>query len=194
MNNSYASWRIYIHYGEMLYLWQMQHTQSYMLKIVGAQAANSVFLGFRHTVGSCFLLLTGFEGWFYWLPSVPAITRALSPGLQEHVARSRRQARLCRDTFYALLAHMQRTRPLWEVLGGCRLFVASGDWSYSVWRDVTCSPTPHDGDTQTLLAHTCTQTHTFAFSLCFSPGWSELFISLSTSAASREMLSLGHYK
>lgn len=82
---------------------------------------------------------------------------------------------------------MQHTKPLWEVLGGCRLFVASGDWSYSVWRDVTCSSTPRD-------QHAHTHTHTLALSLCFSPGWSELFISLSTSAASREMLSLGHYK
>lgn len=82
---------------------------------------------------------------------------------------------------------MQQTKPLWEVLTGCRLFVASGDWGYSVWRDWTCGSSPCNQYTQTLWTHT----HT---SLPSCPAWSELFISLSTSAASREMLSLGHYK
>lgn len=93
-------------------------------------------------------------------------------------------------TYFTHYCHICGTQPLWEVLGGCRLFVAGGEWSYCVWGDVTCSPTPHHWCTQTLVTHT----HTLAFSLCFSPGWSELFISLSTSAASRAMLSLGHYK
>lgn len=97
--------------------------------------------------------------------------------LKEHLVWSRRRPRQCRNTFYALVAQMQPTRPLWWVLSACRLFVAGGEWSYGVWRVVTCCPSPHS--------------HTLSLS---SPGWSELFILLSTSAASREMLSLGHYK
>lgn len=186
MNNSYASWWIYIHYGEMLYLWKKKThcTKGLFLRV---STTKSTFPGVRSTVGS-YVPSPPDGDWFYWLPSAPIITQTWRPRPGEHVVGSRRQACRCRGTFYTLLAHVPRTQPLWEVLGGCGLFVASGDWSYSVWRDVTCSPTPHNGCTQTHTAHTR------ALSLCFSPGWSELFISLSTSAASREMLSLGHYK
>lgn len=48
---------------------------------------------------------------------------------------------------------MQCKQPPWEVLGGCRLFVAGGDWNYILWSDVTCSPTPHHWNPQTVLTH-----------------------------------------
>lgn len=142
-------------------------------------------------VASSHLLLTGFVSWLHWRPSVPITTQTVRPRLEVHVAWSRHQGTQCGDTFSMLLAPIRCPQPLWEVLGDCRLFVACGDWSYRVWRDVTWSLTP----LPVIHANTThTHTHTVAFALCFSPGWSELFISLSTSAASREMLSLGHYK
>ena len=64
-------------------------------------------------------------------------------------------------TYSTHYCHICGTQPLWEVLGGCRLFVAGGEWSYSVWGDVTCSPTPHHWCTQTLVTHTHTHTYTY---------------------------------
>lgn len=120
---------------------------------------------------------------FYWLASICIPPQPFRLDRRKHVGQVKVINKAVQR--HQLLPHMRHTKPLWEVLGGCRLFVACGDHSSSVWRDVTCSSTSHDQ---------YTHTHTLAFSLCFSPGWSELFISLSTSAASGEMLSLGHYK
>lgn len=109
------------------------------------------------------------------------------------MAWSRRQIRQCRDTFHTLLAHMQRTPPLWEVLGGCRFFCCW--WGLELYSLKRCDMWPHSSQLiHTNSWHTHTHIHTRFLSRCFSPGWSELFISLSTSAARREMLSLGHYK
>lgn len=52
---------------------------------------------------------------------------------------------------------MRHTKPPREVLGGCRLFVARGDWRHGVWGDVTCSSTPREQHTQT---QTRTHKHT----------------------------------
>lgn len=153
MHNSYASHWIYIYYVEMLYSWKIQHIKNYTFRIVSKQAIKVVFLWVKQTVGSFHFLLMGFVDWFYLFPSVPSTTEILRPTLEEQVARSRQKTRQCKDTFYMLVAQMQCKQLPWELLGGCRLFVASGDWNYILWSDVTCSPTPHHWNTQTGLTH-----------------------------------------
>lgn len=99
------------------------------------------------------------EGGFYWLPSSHHNT-----GLSQ---RSMRPGQV--DKQGSVETHFTR---YWHICGAHSLsgrlwvLVAGGDWSYSVWRDVTCSPTPHDRYTQTPLTHTCT--HTPRLPLCLS--------------------------
>lgn len=153
MHNSYASHWIYIYYVVMLYSWIIQHIKNYTFRIVSEQAIKVVFLRVKQTVGSSHFLLMRFFRLILFVPQCSSTTEILRPMLEVQVARSRQKTRQCKDTFYMQAAQMQCKQPPWEVLGGCRLFVASGDWNYILWSDVTSSPTPHHWNTQTVLTH-----------------------------------------
>lgn len=84
---------------------------------------------------------------FYWLASICIPPQPFRLDRRKHVGQVKVINKAVQR--HQLLPHMRHTKPLWEVLGGCRLFVACGDHSSSVWRDVTCSSTSHDQYTHT---------------------------------------------